>query len=99
MLYKAKYPVVLLAFDITELDGKDITQMPWEKRKEILQGLLEDSVQEPIQYLPYTEDRRGFFEEVTLRGEEGVILKRFGSSYKRTRSSDWLKVKKWHSEC
>jgi bifunctional non-homologous end joining protein LigD len=97
-LYKAKYPVVLLAFDITELDGRDITQMPWEQRKELLQGLLEESAQDPIQYLPHTEDRRGFFEEVTLRGEEGVILKRFGSPYMRTRSTDWLKVKKWYHE-
>jgi len=98
MLLKAKYPVVLLAFDLTELDGKDITRMPWEQRKELLQGLLEDSTQEAIQYLPHTEDRRGFFEEVTLRGEEGVILKRFGSPYVRKRSDIWLKVKKWYSE-
>ena len=75
MLYKAKYPVVLLAFDLTELDGRDITRMPWEQRKELLDGLLNDSVQEPIQYLPHTEDRREFFEEVTHRGEEGVTYK------------------------
>lgn len=98
MLYKAKYPVVLLAFDLTELDGKIITSYPWEKRKELLDDLLRSSRQKPIQYLPHTFDRRAFFKEVTDRGEEGVILKKVGSPYIRTRNDFWLKVKKWYTE-
>ena len=99
MLLKAMYPVMLLAFDLTELDGKDITRMPWEKRKELLKELLSDSqATSPIRYLPHTEDRRGLFKKMTQRGEEGVILKRFGSPYVRKRSDIWLKVKKWYSE-
>jgi len=97
---KAKYPVVMLAFDITELEGRDLKNLPWEKRKEILEGLLLDSRRDQvdIQYLPHTDDRRGLFNEMVEKGEEGVILKRYGSPYVRTRSRDWLKVKKWYNE-
>lgn len=99
LLYRSQYPVVFLSFDLTNLDGKDLTSLPWEQRKEILHRLLEESTNKSIEYLPYVlEDKREFFNEVVEKGEEGVILKKLGSPYVRTRSPNWLKVKKWYHE-
>ena len=99
-LLRYKYPVIVMAFDITELDGRDLTRLPYENRKEILESLLNDSRrdQASIQYLPHTDDRRGLFNEMVSIGGEGVVLKQYGSPYISGESNYWLKVKKWHSE-
>ena len=98
-LYRVKYPVMLLAFDITELDGEDLKRRPYEERKQILYSLLQDTEQDRVTPLPHViKDKRGFFNELVERGEEGVILKRLGTAYTRTRSEYWLKVKQWHEE-
>jgi bifunctional non-homologous end joining protein LigD len=98
-LYRRKYPILLLTFDITELDGVDLKGHTYEARKQILFDLLNKTSQEVVQYLPHVvEDKRDFFNEVVGRGEEGVILKRRNSRYERRRSRNWLKVKKWLTE-
>lgn len=98
-IYKRKYPIMLLTFDVTELNGRDLTGHTYEARKQILFDLLKESPQERVQYLPHVvENKRDFYDEVTERGEEGVILKRLNSTYERKRSKSWLKVKNWHDE-
>ncbi len=97
-LYKAQYPAVMLTFDITELDGRDLKNLPYQERKDILFNLL-DNAQEAVKPLPHViENKREFFNKLVARGEEGVILKKLGSPYLRTRSKHWLKVKKWQTE-
>lgn len=100
-LLKVKYPVVLLAFDLTLLDGKNLEGYAWEERKALLRNLIywdQEDAQRAIQYLPHFEDKREYFDKVVDKGEEGVILKKRGSQYIRRRSKNWLKVKQWITE-
>ena len=94
-----KYPIVMLAFDILSLDGKNVEHWPLEERKMILDDILR-TVPPDIRSLKHTTTRkRALYEEVIARGEEGLILKRSGSRYERgKRSNSWMKVKKWYSE-
>lgn len=98
-IYRSQYPAVMLTFDITELDGKDLKNLPYQKRKDILFDLLDGVTHHAVKPLPHViENKREFFNKLIAQGEEGVILKRLSSPYMRTRSKDWLKVKKWQTE-
>ena len=98
-LYQAQYPIILLAFDITELDGKDTTGYTYQSRKEMLLDLIEETPQTHVEWLPHVVDnKRDYYNNVIAQGEEGVILKRLNSTYERRRSKSWLKVKKWDAE-
>jgi len=98
-LKAAKYPVLMLTFDIIELDGKDLRSHTYLSRKDILFDLLEETTQKDIVPLPHVvENKRDFYQELVDRGEEGVILKRINSTYQHDRSKDWLKIKKWDVE-
>jgi len=97
-LLRAKYPVVFMAFDIQQLDGRDTEDLPYELRKKLLHDLLL-SQNQAIRYTPhFDEDKRGIFGRLIAAGEEGAIMKRHGSRYENRRSNSWLKVKKWDQE-
>ena len=96
---KTKFPIMLLAFDLIELDGKNLEGLDYLKRKETLFELLDRVDPTRIQPLPHVlENKREYFDEVIARGEEGLMLKRLGSKYEHTRSTDWWKIKNWDSE-
>lgn len=98
-VYKTKYPIMLLTFDLIELDGKNLEGLDYLKRKETLFELLERVDPTRITALPHViENKREFFDEVIAKGEEGVMLKRLNSKYHHTRSTDWWKIKNWDSE-
>jgi len=93
-----KYPIVMLAFDVLKVDGKNIESWGLEERKNLLEDLLKETPQ-AIRALEYTiNGKRELYNELTSRGEEGLIIKRLGSKYERRRSKEWLKVKRWYSE-
>lgn len=98
-LYRAKYPVVALSFDLISLDGKSLENWGYEKRKAMLLDLLKETPQTNINYLPSTVmKKRELFDGAVAKGEEGVIAKQLGSPYVGKRSRFWLKVKKWYPE-
>lgn len=98
-VYKTKYPIMLLAFDLIELEGKNLEGLGYLKRKETLFELLERVDTTRITPLPHViENKRAYYDELVAKGEEGLILKRLGSKYQHTRSTDWLKIKQWDSE-
>lgn len=99
-MYMLKYPLVVETFDIVHLDGKDVRNYTWQSRRQMLEDLLKESLQRTIRpvAVAYGEDKRKMFEEVTARGEEGVVLKALHSPYLGKRSRFWLKVKKWYQE-
>ena len=98
--YEVSWPIQAMAFDLIHLDGKMLHNYPWETRKQILQDLLKESLQNGITFLPHTIDKKQeFYNRVTARGEEGIMLKRLGSRYEEgRRSRSWLKVKHWNKE-
>jgi bifunctional non-homologous end joining protein LigD len=86
---------VLCAFDLLELDGKDLRRRPIEERKDLLAKLLHDSDSDLgiVLNKHYEEDGATVFREACRLGCEGIVSKRLGSTYRRGRSPIWLKVK------
>lgn len=98
--YQRLWPIQAMAFDLIYLDGKRLHNHTWETRKQLLQDLLKESLQNGIVALPHTIDgKQEFYNKVVARGEEGVIVKDLRSRYEEgRRSNSWLKVKHWNTE-
>jgi bifunctional non-homologous end joining protein LigD len=97
-----KTSAVLCAFDLLELDGRDLRRRPIEERKGLLAKLLHDpnlsldaAMKESgiVLNKHYEEDGAIVFREACRLGCEGIVSKRLGSTYRRGRSPLWLKVK------
>ncbi len=90
---------VLSAFDLLELDGKDLRRRPIETRKALLAKLLQERRTFEGSHLSlvlnehYEEDGAIVFREACRLGCEGIVSKKLGSIYRRGRSPLWLKVK------
>jgi ATP-dependent DNA ligase len=82
---KVKYHV----FDIMWMDGRNVTTLPLEERRELLAGL---PFVEPLHRVVLVEDSSPW-ERAQREGWEGVIAKRRGSFYEHRRSKEWLKMK------
>ena len=91
----SKTSAVLCAFDLLELDGRDLRRRPIEERKTLLAKLLHDSDSDLSIVLNkhYEEDGATVFREACRLGCEGIVSKPLGSTYRRGRSPLWLKVK------
>ena len=82
---KVKYHV----FDIMWLDGRNVTKLPLEERRELLAHL---PFEEPLHRVVLVDDPSPW-ERAQREGWEGVIAKRRGSIYEHRRSKEWLKMK------
>jgi ATP-dependent DNA ligase len=83
----------LCAFDLLELEGRDLRREPIEKRKALLAKLLRGSHLSIVLNEHYLEDGAIVFREACRLGCEGVVSKRLGSPYRSGRSKHWVKVK------
>jgi len=81
------------AFDLLELDGRDLRRRPIEERKGLLTQLLRGSNASIVLNKHYEDDGAIVFREACRLGCEGIVSKRLGSTYRRGRSPLWLKVK------
>ena len=85
--------IVFVAFDLLYLDGYDLRDVPLERRKALLERLLD----KPPPAIRYGEHVQGpgpeFLREACRLGLEGIIAKRAGDSYRAGRTRSWLKVK------
>lgn len=84
------------AFDLLELDGRDLRALPLEQRKRLLKELLDAASRgAPTGALRFTEHLEAPGNDVIAAacrlGLEGVISKRRDSPYRPGRSEDWLK--------
>jgi bifunctional non-homologous end joining protein LigD len=87
------HPVVYIVFDLLYLDGYDLTGLPYERRRELLEQLelQGESWQTPGYSVGRAEELLAASRE---QGLEGMVLKRLGSTYAPgKRTGDWLKVK------
>ena len=86
-------PIVYIVFDLIYLDGRSLTSMPVEERKDLLAGLVVPS--SLVQVSPYvTGEGKALSEASKAQNLEGIVAKKLGSPYrpgKRTR--EWLKIK------
>ena len=76
-------------FDILWLDGRNVTTLPLEERRDLLAHL---PFKEPVHHVALL-DEPSPWERAQREGWEGVIAKRRGSIYEHRRSKEWLKMK------
>ena len=81
------------AFDLLELNGKDLRREPIEKRKELLAKLLKGSHVSIVLNEHFDEDGPAVYRAACQLGCEGIVSKRLGSSYRSGRSKHWIKIK------
>ncbi len=87
------HPVTYLIFDLLYLDGDDLMEEPYERRRELLEGLELDgeSWQTPSFSRGHAKELLAAAAEKDL---EGIVLKRLDSRYvPGKRNGSWLKVK------
>jgi bifunctional non-homologous end joining protein LigD len=86
-----RQPPTYVAFDILELEGRDLRRLPLSTRKQLLARIIEDG--KNLQTMPSTENGEELWKVVIARGLEGVIAKKKESVYVNERSRSWLKIK------
>ncbi len=88
--------VAFYAFDVLSADGHDTISQPYERRRELLSGLLEPG-QNWMVPAHRIGDGAALVAATIERGLEGVMAKRLGSLYlPGKRSPNWRKVKNRH---
>src|SRR5688572_781270 len=86
-------PVTLFIFDVLYLDGRSTTDLPLERRRDLLEDL---TYRGPSWQVSPAHVNRGvqMLEAARANQLEGIVAKRLGSVYQPgRRSTDWLKVK------
>jgi ATP-dependent DNA ligase len=76
-------------FDVMWIDGRNVTMLPLEERRELLAKL---PFEKPLDRVALIEEPSPW-ERAEKEGWEGVIAKRRGSVYEHRRSKEWLKMK------
>ena len=85
--------VILIAFDLLELDGNDLRREPLEVRKQTLASLLRGSLP-GVQFNRHLMHRGDVvFQHACKMELEGIVSKRLSSRYRSGRTTDWLKFK------
>ena len=89
-----KAPLRFYVFDLLQLNGKGLLELPIEQRKQVLAKMCE-GVADPIRYSgEIPGDVKTLRAEVKRRGLEGLIGKQRGSKYEPgRRSGAWIKLK------
>jgi ATP-dependent DNA ligase len=76
-------------FDVLWCDGRDVTSLTLDERREMLSGL---TLRPPLVLVARLDDEKPW-ERACAEGWEGVIAKRRDSRYEHRRSPHWLKMK------
>ena len=84
---------VLCAFDLIELDGKDLRLAPIEQRKATLARLLQHQHHGIVFNAHYEGEGVVVFKHACKLGCEGIVSKRLGSTYRSGVTDCWVKVK------
>lgn len=97
--YLEEAPIILLAYDLLELDGRDLREMPLHGRRELLSKMVTES-NDPRLILSKQLEVESWEELISIREKsrenysEGLMLKRRDSKYLTGRKrGDWWKWK------
>jgi bifunctional non-homologous end joining protein LigD len=91
--WRHDHAAVLCAFDLIEIDGKDLRRAPIEERKRALADVLRRGHDGIVLNIHYDCDGATVFEHACKLGCEGIVSKRLRSPYRSGRSPHWVKVK------
>ena len=85
--------IVYYVFDLLEVEGEPIINLPLEDRRDRLQKLL-DKRNKTVRFSEDFEDGKALLRAAEQQGLEGIMAKRLGSRYlPGKRSREWLKIK------
>jgi bifunctional non-homologous end joining protein LigD len=90
---KAGTPLVYYVFDVLEIEGESVVDLPLEERRGRLEALI-DRRSTAVKISEFFDDGEALLAAVKENGLEGIVAKRVGSRYcpgRRTR--DWVKIK------
>ncbi|MEQ9092928.1 MAG: non-homologous end-joining DNA ligase, partial [Miltoncostaeaceae bacterium] len=98
LLQRGAGTLIHQVFDLLEIDGLDVTALPWGDRRALLEPLVEPD--DPVVSLsPVFDDGAALMRLARERELEGIIAKRRDSPYLPGRRSDaWRKVKVRHRD-
>ncbi len=93
-----EHPVTFIAFDLLELDGRDLLSTELRIRKKTLRETIVDSPN--ILFAAHVErDGQSLFDVARESGIEGIVAKRADSLYRPgIRSPEWIKIKSWRDQ-
>jgi bifunctional non-homologous end joining protein LigD len=92
-MQKGGYPLVYYVFDLLELEGVPLIDLPFVERRKRLDGVL-DRRNRTVQLSEAFEDGHVLEQAALQQGLEGVMAKRAQSRYEPgRRSREWRKVK------
>jgi bifunctional non-homologous end joining protein LigD len=87
-------PVTYLAFDLLQLDGRPVADLPYRDRRQLLNPLIPNATRFLCPPTFPGDDYAAVLAASADNGLEGVVAKRLESRYEPgTRSPDWLKIK------
>lgn len=97
-IQKLRGPVQFYAWDIVKLKGRDVSKLPYGRRREILEDVIEEARMfnrnwNIVEQCPDHVSVRDFYERILSRPlpfGEGVVIKKKDDP----RGSQWLKVKR-----
>jgi bifunctional non-homologous end joining protein LigD len=85
--------LLLHAFDLLYLNGRDLRRAPLVERKQALKRLLEGAPHS-LAYVDFLEaDGTRVFEQACRMGLEGIVAKRVDMPYRSGRQDSWIKLK------
>jgi bifunctional non-homologous end joining protein LigD len=97
-LQRGSGALVYFVFDLLELDGEPLVDLPLTERKARLRKLL-DGRNTTVSFSDDFDDGDALYEVARQTGLEGILAKRAGSTYKEgKRTRDWLKIKTENNE-
>ena len=82
--------VVYFIFDVLRVEGNDLTRSPWEKRRAVLEEIMERGSCTRISDV--FDDGETLFDAVCEHGLEGIVAKR-RNGLDRPGYQGWVKVK------
>src|SRR4051794_17228406 len=90
---KAGTPHVYYVFDLLELEGETLVDLPLVERRKRLEGLL-DKRNRTVRLSETFDDGEALLQAAKHQRLEGIIAKRIDSNYAQgRRTRDWLKIK------
>ena len=85
--------LVLMVFDLLELDGRPVHTKPLVERRRLLEEILDPSV-DAVRISPVFDDGEALLHAAAVQGLEGVVAKRADAPYRPgRRTPEWQKIK------
>lgn len=95
--YMHEYPLICFLFDITMLNGEDLTVLPYASRRRVLEhfiGLQNVLYGWNLRVVPVSKENKKLYLWSIEKGFEGVVLKKLSGTYQEgKRTNAWVKVK------